>query len=59
MAISVKNKFNLNESEKLAILTIRGLCANGIKNQIDQLIMWFGSFEREIKTIDKELIKRE
>ena len=43
----------------LSIITIRGLGATEIQNQIDQLILWFGSFEREIKNFDKELIKRE
>ena len=40
-------------------ITIRGLGVTEIQNQIDQLMLWFGSFEREIKNFDKELIKRE
>ena len=52
-------KFNFNEGEQLSIITIRGLGATEIQNQIDQLMLWFGSFEREIKNFDKELIKRE
>ena len=43
----------------LSIITIRGLGATEIQNQIDQLMLWFGSFEREIKNFDKELIKRD
>ena len=45
--------------DRLSIITIRGLGATEIQNQIDQLIFWFGSFEREIENFDKELIKRE
>jgi transcription-repair coupling factor (superfamily II helicase) len=57
---SVQNKFNFHEGEQLSIITIRGLGATEIQNQIDQLMLWFGSFEREIKNFDKELlIKRE
>ncbi|MDA9745851.1 transcription-repair coupling factor [Prochlorococcus sp. AH-736-K20] len=59
LASSVQNKFNFDESEQLSIITIRGLGATEIQNQIDQLILWFGSFEKEIKNFDKELIKRE
>ena len=59
LASSVQNKFNFNEGEQLSIITIRGLGATEIQNQIDQLILWFGSFEREIKNFDKELIKRD
>ena len=56
---SVQNKFSFNECEQLSIITIRGLGATEIQNQIDQLMLWLGSFEREIKNFDKELIKRE
>ena len=60
LANSVQNKFNFNEGEQFSIITIRGLGATEIQNQIDQLMLWFGSFEREIKNFDKELlIKRE
>ena len=59
LANSVQNKFNFNEGEQLSIITIRGLGATEIQNQIDQLMMCFESFEREIKNFDKELIKRE
>ena len=60
LASSVQNKFNFNEGEQLSIITIRGLGVTDIQNQIDQLMMWFGSFEREIKNFDKELlIKKE
>ena len=54
------NKFNFEEGEQNSIITIRGLGVTEIQNQIDQLMLWFGSFEREIKNFDKELlIKRE
>ena len=56
MASSVQNKFNFNEGEQLSTITIRGLGATEIQNQIDQLMLWFGSFEREIKNFDKELL---
>jgi len=57
---SGQNKFNFNEGEQLSIITKRGLGVTEIQNQIDQLMLWFGSFEREIKNFDKELlIKRE
>ena len=59
LASSVQNKFNFNEGAQLSIITIRGLGATEIQNQIDQLMLWFGSFEREINNFDKELIKRE
>ena len=39
-----------------SIITIRGLGATEIQNQIDQLMLWFRSFEREIKNFDKELL---
>ena len=58
MASSVQNKFNFNEGEQLSIITIRGLGATEIQNQIDQLMLWFGSFEREIKNFDKELLTK-
>jgi len=56
---SIQNKFNFDEGEQLSIITIRGLGVTEIQNQIDQLMLWFGSFEREIKNFDKELIKRD
>ena len=57
---SVQDKFNFDEGEQLSIITIRGLGVTEIQNQIDQLMFWFGYFEREIKNFDKELlIKRE
>ena len=44
----------------LSIITIRGLGVTEIQYQIDQLMLWFGSFEREIKNFDKEpLMKKE
>ena len=58
LAISVQNKFNFNEGELLSIITIRGLGVTEIQNQIDQLMLWFGSFEREIKNFDKELLTK-
>ena len=60
LASSVKNKFNFDEGEQISIITIRGLGATEIQNQIDQLMLWLGSFEREIKNFDKEhLMKKE
>ncbi len=59
LASSVQDKFNFNEGQPFSIITIRGLGATEIQNQIDQLMLWFGSFEREIKNFDKELIKRD
>ena len=60
LSSSVQNKFHFNEGEQSSIITIRGLGATEIQNQIDQLMMCFGSFEREIKNFDKEpLMKKE
>jgi len=57
---SIQNKFDFDEREQFSIITIRGLGVTEIQNQINQLMLWFGSFEREIKNFDKELlIKRE
>ena len=53
---SVQNKFNFDEGENLSMITIRGLGATDIKNQIDQLMIWFGKFVEEIKNFDKELV---
>ena len=53
---NVQNKFNFDEGEQLSIITIRGLGATEIQNQIDQLMLWFSIFEREIKNFDKELL---
>ena len=39
-----------------SIITIRGVGVTEIQYQIDQLMLWFGSFEREIKNFDKELL---
>ena len=49
-------EFNFDESDLLSIITIRGLGVTDIQNQINQLILWFGSFEREIKNFDRELL---
>ena len=56
LASSVQNKFNFDEGEQFSIITIRGLGATEIQNQLDQLMLWFTSFEREIKNFDKELL---
>ena len=57
---SVQNKFHFNEGEQFSIITIRGLGATEIQNQIDQLIYWLGLFVKEINNFDKELlIKKE
>ena len=37
---SVQNKFHFNEGEQFSIITIRGLGATDIQNQIDQLMLW-------------------
>ena len=58
LASSVQNKFNFNEGEQFSTITIRGLGATEIQNQLDQLMLWFGSFEREIKNFDKELFMK-
>ena len=59
LSSSVQSKFNFDEGEQLSTITIRGLGVTEIQNQIDQLMLWFGSFEREIKNFDKELRKRD
>jgi len=60
LSSSVQNKFHFDEGEQLSIITIRGLGVTEIQYQIDQLMLWFGSFEREIKNFDKEpLMKKE
>ena len=57
---SVQNKFSFDEGEQLSIITIRGLGVTEIQNQINQLMLWFSAFEKEIKNFDKELlIKKE
>ena len=53
---SIQNKFNFDEGEQFSIITIRGLGVTEIQNQIDQLMLWFGSFVREIKNFDRELL---
>ena len=53
---SVQNKFNFDEGEQWSLITIRGLGVTEVQNQIDQLLLWFGTFEREIKNFDKELL---
>ena len=40
------------------MITIRGLGVTDIKNQIDQLMIWFGKFVEEIKNFDKELLMK-
>ena len=55
---SVQNKFNFDEGEQLSIITIRGLGVTEIQNQIDQLILWFRSFVKEIKNFEKELLTK-
>ena len=58
LSSSVQNKFHFKEGEQFSIITIRGLGETEIQNQIDQLMLWFGSFEREIKNFDKELLMK-
>ena len=45
---NVQNKFNFEGDDEFSIITIRGLGVTEIQYQIDQLMLWFGSFEREI-----------
>ena len=52
---SVQNKFNFAEGEQLSFITIRGLGATEIQNQMDQLMSWFGSFVEEINNFEKDL----
>ena len=60
LASSVQSKFSFDEGEQLSVITIRGLGVTEVQYQIDQLMDWFGSFVREIKNFDKELlIKKE
>ena len=57
---SVQNKFNFEEGEQNSIITIRGLGVTDIQNQIDQLMLWFGAFLKEINNFDRDLlIKKE
>jgi len=56
LASSVQNKFHFDEREQISTITIRGLGVTESQYQIDQLMIWFGSFEREIKNFDKELL---
>ena len=58
LSSSVQNKFLFDEREQLSIITIRGLGVTEIQYQIDQLMLWFGSFEREIKNFEKEPIMK-
>ena len=58
LASSVQNKFNFDEGEQISIITIRGLGVTEIQNQIDQLMLWFSTFEREIKNFDKVLLNK-
>ena len=57
---SVQNKFNFEEGEQYSLITIRGLGVTDIQNQIDQLMLWFGAFLKEINNFDRDLlIKKE
>ena len=60
LSSSIQNKFNFDEGEYFSIITIRGLGVTEIQNQIDKLMLWFGSFVKEINNFDKDLfIKKE
>jgi transcription-repair coupling factor (superfamily II helicase) len=56
LPISVQNKFNFDEGEQQSIITIRGLGVTDIQNQLDQLILWFGAFIKEINNFEKDLV---
>jgi len=56
LASSVQINFHFDDGEQLSIITIRGLGVTEIQNQIDQLMLWLKTFEREIKNFDKELL---
>ena len=57
---SVQNKFDYKEAEQFSLITIRGLGVTEIQNQIDKLMLWFGSFVEEINNFEKDLlIKKE
>ena len=58
MPKSVQDKFNFDESDLLSIITIRGLGVTDIQNQIDQLMLWLGTFVKEIKNFDKDLFTK-
>ncbi len=51
---NVQNKFHFDEGEQLSIITIRGLGITEINNQVDQLMLWFGSFVKEINNFEKD-----
>ena len=53
---SIQNKFNFDEGELHSIITIRGLGVTDIQNQINQLMLWFGAFTKEINNFDKDLL---
>ena len=55
---NVQDKFNFDESDLLSIITIRGLGVTDIQNQIDQLMLWLGTFVKEIKNFDKDLFTK-
>ena len=50
---NIQNKFNMEEGDQYSKITIRGLGATDIQNQMNQLIYWFGLFVNEINNFDK------
>ena len=54
LSTSVQNKFDFQEGDQFSKIIIRGLGVTEIQNQIDQLTLWFGLFNKEINNFDKE-----
>ena len=54
LSSSVQDKFNFEEGDQFSKIIIRGLGVTEIQNQIDQLTLWFGIFNKEINTFNKE-----
>ena len=54
LSTSVQNKFDFQEGDQFSKIIIRGLGVTEIQNQIDQLTLWFGIFNKEINNFNKE-----
>ena len=54
LSSSVQNKFHFEEGDHFSKIIIRGLGVTEIQNQIDQLTLWFGLFNKEINNFVKE-----
>ena len=53
---NIQGKFSFQEMDKYSTIIIRGLGVTEIQNQIEQLILWFRLFVKEINNFDKESI---